>query len=134
MKIGFLGLGKMGAAMAGNLLAKHELVVLDRSPDKAKPMVAKGAVLARTPREAASGRAVVMSMLADDAALEEVLLGKDGLLEGLPRGALHISSTTIAVATADRLAPLHKERGLGFLSAPVIGRPEAAAAAKLFVV
>ena len=134
MKIGFLGLGNMGAAMAGNLLANHELVVWNRSPEKAKPLVAKGAVLARTPREAASGCAVVMSMLADDAALEQVLIGKDGLLEGLPRGALHISSSTIAVATADRLAPLHKERGLGFLSAPVIGRPEAAAAAKLFVV
>jgi 3-hydroxyisobutyrate dehydrogenase-like beta-hydroxyacid dehydrogenase len=134
MKIGFLGLGNMGAAIAGNLLANHELVVWNRSPEKAKPLVAKGAVLARTPREAASGCAVVMSMLADDAALEQVLIGKDGLLEGLPRGALHISSSTIAVATADRLAPLHKERGLGFLSAPVIGRPEAAAAAKLFVV
>jgi 3-hydroxyisobutyrate dehydrogenase-like beta-hydroxyacid dehydrogenase len=134
MKIGFLGLGNMGAAIAGNLLANHELVVWNRSPEKAKPLVAEGAVLARTPREAASGCAVVMSMLADDAALEQVLIGKDGLLEGLPRGALHISSSTIAVATADRLAPLHKERGLGFLSAPVIGRPEAAAAAKLFVV
>ena len=86
MKIGFLGLGNMGAAMAGNLLANHELVVWNRSPEKAKPLVAKGAVLARTPREAASGCAVVMSMLADDAALEQVLIGKDGLLEGLRRG------------------------------------------------
>src|ERR1700678_1587327 len=113
MKIGFLGLGKMGAGMAANLLrAGHEVVVWNRSPKKSQPLVAEGAVLARTPREAASGRDIVMSMLADDAALEQVLLGNDGVLEGLPRGALHISSSTIAVATADRLEVLHGERGL----------------------
>jgi 3-hydroxyisobutyrate dehydrogenase-like beta-hydroxyacid dehydrogenase len=135
MKIGFLGLGQMGAGMAANLLrAGHEMVVWNRSPQKAQPLVAKGAVLARTARDAASGRDVIMSMLADDAALEQVLLGNDGVFEGLPRGALHISASTIAVATADRVAALHAARGLRFLSAPVFGRPEAAAAAKLFVV
>jgi 3-hydroxyisobutyrate dehydrogenase-like beta-hydroxyacid dehydrogenase len=135
MKIGFLGLGKMGAAMAANLLrAEHEVVVWNRSTQKAQPLVAAGAVLARTPRDAASGRDVIMSMLADDAALEQVLLGNDGVFEGLPRGALHISASTIAVATADRVADLHAQRGLRFLSAPVFGRPEAATAAKLFVV
>jgi 3-hydroxyisobutyrate dehydrogenase-like beta-hydroxyacid dehydrogenase len=135
MKIGFLGLGKMGAGMAANLLrAGHDVVVWNRSPKKAEPLVAEGAVLARTPREASAGREVIMSILADDAALEHVLLGNDGVLEGLPRGALHISSSTIAVATADRAASLHEERGLRFLSAPVFGRPEAAAAAKLFIV
>jgi 3-hydroxyisobutyrate dehydrogenase-like beta-hydroxyacid dehydrogenase len=135
MKIGFLGLGKMGAGMAGNLLrAGHELAVWNRSPEKSKTLVADGALLARTPREAASGRELVMSMLADDAALEQVLIGPDGVIEGMARGALHVSSSTIAVATADRAAALHAERGLRFLSAPVFGRPEAAAAAKLFVV
>ena len=135
MKIGFLGLGQMGSGMAANLLrAGHEMVVWNRSPQKAQPLVAKGAVLARTARDAASGRDVIMSMLADDAALEQVLLGNDGVFEGLPRGALHISASTIAVATADRVAALHAARGLRFLSAPVFGRPEAAAAAKLFIV
>jgi 3-hydroxyisobutyrate dehydrogenase-like beta-hydroxyacid dehydrogenase len=135
MKIGFLGLGQMGAGMAANLLrAGHELAVWNRSPQKSKTLVAEGAVLAGTPREAAADREVVMSMLADDAALEQVLLGSNGVLEGMPRGALHVSSSTISVATADRVAALHKERGLRFLSAPVFGRPEAAAAAKLFVV
>jgi 3-hydroxyisobutyrate dehydrogenase-like beta-hydroxyacid dehydrogenase len=135
MKIGFLGLGQMGSGMAANLLrAGHEVAVWNRSPQKAKPLVAQGAVSARTPREAASDRDIVMSMLGDDAALEQVVLGNHGLLEGLARGALHISSSTIAVATADRMAELHAERGLRFLSAPVFGRPEAAAAAKLFVV
>jgi 3-hydroxyisobutyrate dehydrogenase-like beta-hydroxyacid dehydrogenase len=135
MKIGFLGLGQMGSEMAANLLrAGHEVVVWNRSPQKAQPLVAKGAMLARTARDAASGREVIMSMLADDAALEQVLLGNEGVYEGLPRGALHISSSTVAVATADRVAEQHSARGLRFLSAPVIGRPEAAAAAKLFVV
>ena len=105
MKIGFLGLGKMGAAMAANLLrAGHEVAVWNRSPEKTKPLVAEGARAARTPRDAAAGREVVISMLADDAALEQVILGNGGIFEGLPRGALHISSSTIAVATADRLA------------------------------
>jgi 3-hydroxyisobutyrate dehydrogenase-like beta-hydroxyacid dehydrogenase len=135
MKIGFLGLGQMGAGMAANLLrAGHEVAVWNRSPPKSQPLVAQGALPARTPREAASGRDIVISMLADDAALEQVILGNDGVLEGLPRGALHISSSTIAVATADRVADLHEKRGLRFLSAPVFGRPEAAAAAKLFIV
>jgi 3-hydroxyisobutyrate dehydrogenase-like beta-hydroxyacid dehydrogenase len=135
MKIGFLGLGNMGAGMAANLLrAGHELAVWNRSPQKAQPLVAEGAVLARTPREAAAGRDVIISMLADDAALEQVTLGESGILEGAPRGALHISSSTVAVATADRLAALHEQRELRFLSAPVFGRPEAAAAAKLFIV
>jgi 3-hydroxyisobutyrate dehydrogenase-like beta-hydroxyacid dehydrogenase len=135
MKIGFLGLGNMGSGMAANLLrAGHEVTVWNRSPQKAEPLVAQGAVLARTPREAASGRELIVSMLADDAALEAVLQGNDGVLEGLPRGALHVSSSTISVATADRVAMLHQDRGLRFLSAPVFGRPEAAAEAKLFVV
>jgi 3-hydroxyisobutyrate dehydrogenase-like beta-hydroxyacid dehydrogenase len=135
MKIGFLGLGHMGSGMAANLLrAGHELAVWNRSAQKAQALVAQGAVLAHTPREAASGREAIVSMLADDAALEEVLRGNDGVLEGLPRGALHVSSSTISVAAADRVATLHQDRGLRYLSAPVFGRPEAAAAAKLFVV
>jgi 3-hydroxyisobutyrate dehydrogenase-like beta-hydroxyacid dehydrogenase len=135
MKIGFLGLGHMGSGMAANLLrAGHELTVWNRSAQKAQALVAQGAVLARTPREAALGREAIVTMLADDAALEEVLRGNDGVIEGLPRGALHVSSSTIAVATADRVAKLHQDRGLRYLSAPVFGRPEAAAAAKLFIV
>ena len=135
MKIGFLGLGQMGAGMATNLLrAGHELTVWNRSPDKARALVAQGAVLARTPREAAAGREIIVSMLADDAALEAVLQGNDGVFEGLARGALHVSSSTIGVATTDRVAMLHQDRGLRLLSAPVFGRPEAAAAAKLFIV
>jgi 3-hydroxyisobutyrate dehydrogenase-like beta-hydroxyacid dehydrogenase len=135
MKVGFIGLGKMGSGIALNLLrAGHEVTVWNRSPQKAEELVAHGATRAATPTAAASDRAVVMTMLADDAALDQVLGGHEGLLQGLPRGALHVSMSTVAVATADRIAALHQERSQRFLSAPVFGRPEAAAAAKLYVV
>jgi 3-hydroxyisobutyrate dehydrogenase-like beta-hydroxyacid dehydrogenase len=135
MKIGFLGLGKMGSGIASNLIrAGHEVTVWNRSAHKAQPLVAQGAVLAQTPKAAASDRALVMTMLSDDAALDELLHGSNGLLEGLDRGALHVSLSTIAVSTADRVSALHADRGQRLLSAPVFGRPDAAAAAKLFVV
>jgi 3-hydroxyisobutyrate dehydrogenase-like beta-hydroxyacid dehydrogenase len=135
MKIGFIGLGNMGAGIAANLLrAGHEVAVWNRSLQKARSLIDQGAVPAKGPGGAASEREIVMTMLADDAALEQVLAGSEGLLDGLRRGALHISLSTISVAAAERTARLHAERGQRFLSAPVFGRPEAAEAAKLFVV
>lgn len=135
MRIGFIGLGKMGAAMAANLLkAGHEVKVWNRSAAKARPLLDVGAVLAATPRQAAVGRSAVFSMLADDAALQSILEGEDGLIAGLEKGALHASMSTIGVATGDRVAEEHRVRGQRFISAPVFGRPEAAAAAKLFIV
>jgi 3-hydroxyisobutyrate dehydrogenase-like beta-hydroxyacid dehydrogenase len=135
MKIAFIGLGNMGAAIAANLLnARHELTVWNRSPAKANALVKAGAVLAATPKDAAAGRQVVLTMLADDAALEGVLCGPDGLLEGLPAGALHVSMSTIGVATAEKLGGWHAARGQHFMCAPVFGRPDAASAAKLFIV
>lgn len=135
MKIGFIGLGRMGAAIASNLVrAGHDVAVWNRSAEKARPLIEAGATLAASPRELAAGRDVVVSMVADDAALEAVMSGEAGLLAGLKAGALHISMSTIAVATADNLAARHAEHQQHFLAAPVFGRPEAAAAAKLFVV
>jgi len=135
MRIGFLGLGNMGAAIAANLKrASHEVTVWNRSADKARPLLELGATLAATPKAAATGRDVVFTMLADDAALDSVMTGVNGLVAGLVPGALHVSMSTIAVATAERLAATHRAQGQGFLCAPVFGRPEAAAAAKLFVV
>jgi 3-hydroxyisobutyrate dehydrogenase-like beta-hydroxyacid dehydrogenase len=134
MQIGFIGLGQMGAAIAANLVrAGHDVAVWNRSAEKAKPLIKNGATLAASPRAVASGRDAVVSMLADDVALEGVLAGENGLLAGLKAGALHISMSTIGVATADDVAARHAERGQRFVSAPVFGRPEAAAAAKLFV-
>jgi 3-hydroxyisobutyrate dehydrogenase-like beta-hydroxyacid dehydrogenase len=135
MKIGCVGLGRMGAAIAANLVnARHDVAVWNRSSEKTRPLVAAGATFSATPKAAAAGRDVVLTMLADDTALEAVLCGEDGILAGLKAGALHISMSTIAVATADSIAARHTERRQCFLSAPVFGRPDAAAAAKIFVV
>jgi 3-hydroxyisobutyrate dehydrogenase-like beta-hydroxyacid dehydrogenase len=135
MRIGFIGLGNMGAAIAANLLkARHEVTVWNRSAAKARSLVDAGAVLAATPKEAAAGKAAVITMLADDSALDAVLTGETGLIAGLDKGALHISMSTIAVATAERLTEEHRSRGQRLMCAPVFGRPEAAAAGKLFIV
>jgi len=135
MRIGFIGLGKMGAAIAANLVrAGHDVAIWNRSADKARPLVDAGATLAESPRAAAADRGVVFTMLADDAALDLVLAGENGVVAGLRPGALHVSMSTIAVATAERTAATHLARGQHFLCAPVFGRPEAAAAAKLFIV
>jgi 3-hydroxyisobutyrate dehydrogenase-like beta-hydroxyacid dehydrogenase len=138
MKIGFIGLGQMGAGIAANLVrAGHDVAVWNRSPQKARTLVDRGAIEVKTPSAAATERDVVMSMLADDAALDAVLsggAGGAGVLEGMRRGALHVSLSTISVAAAQAAMTRHAERGQRFMSAPVFGRPEAAAAAKLFVV
>jgi 3-hydroxyisobutyrate dehydrogenase-like beta-hydroxyacid dehydrogenase len=134
MRVGFVGLGNMGRGVAANLLkAGHALTVYNRTPTKADELVAEGAKLAKTPSEAARGD-VVITMLADDAAVEEVVLGADGVLSGLKPGCIHISMSTISVALAERLASVHGEAGQRFVAAPVFGRPDAAAAGELFIV
>jgi 3-hydroxyisobutyrate dehydrogenase-like beta-hydroxyacid dehydrogenase len=135
MEIGFIGIGQMGRGMAANLLAAgHRLRVYNRSPDKLAPLLEQGAQAASTPREAAAGAELVFTMLADDAALEAVCAGEAGLFAGLGKGAIHVSSSTISVALARRLEAEHAARGQRLLGAPVFGRPDAAAAAQLFVV
>jgi 3-hydroxyisobutyrate dehydrogenase-like beta-hydroxyacid dehydrogenase len=130
MKVGFIGLGQMGHAIAANLLkAGHELTVWNRTPEKAKDLVERGARSAESPRDAADGD-VVMTMLADDHAVETVVYGDGGILAA---PALHVSHSTISVPLAERLARDHSGQA-GFVSAPVFGRPAAAQAAKLFVV
>src|SRR5258706_5524189 len=98
--IGFIGLGAMGSAVATNLVNKsgHAVTVWNRTEAKAEPLVAAGAQLAKTPKEAGAGKSIVFSMLADDSALHAALSGDDGLLAGLPQGALHVSLSTIADA------------------------------------
>ncbi|ADO72682.1 NAD(P)-dependent oxidoreductase [Stigmatella aurantiaca] len=134
MKVGLIGLGNMGRGVAQNLLnAGHELVVYNRTRAKAEPFQAKGARIAGTPQEAARGAEAVFSILADDPALEAAVFGGEGLLSGLARGAIHISSSTISVALSERLAAEHAQAGQGYVSAPVFGRPEAAEAKQLWV-
>ena len=134
MKIGFIGLGKMGSAMAMNLLkAGHDLTVFNRTAEKNEPLVQAGAHAAASPAEASHAEAV-FSMLADDDAAESMVFGESGILAALRPGAVHISSSTISVALSEKLASAHQKHNQRFISAPVFGRPEAAEAAKLFVV
>ena len=135
MSIAFIGLGSMGSGIAANLVkAGHDVTVWNRSPGKAADLVAAGAREAGSAAEAAADAAVVFSILADDAALLAVLRGEGGLLKGLPERALHVSLSTISVAVADRVAREHAEHGQRYLSAPVFGRPSAAAAGQLAIV
>jgi 3-hydroxyisobutyrate dehydrogenase-like beta-hydroxyacid dehydrogenase len=134
MQVGFIGLGHMGRGMAANLLAAgHALTVYNRSADKADPLIGKDARPAKTPGDAARGK-VVITMLADDHAVERVVFDKNGILASLAPGAIHVSMSTISVALAERLATAHRDKGQEFVAAPVFGRPDAAAAAKLFIV
>lgn len=134
MRIGFIGLGNMGSAMAANLLAAgHEVAAYNRTQSKVDALAEKGAGPARTVAEACDAD-VVVTMLANDEAVEAVTFGDDGILAALRPGAIHVSSSTISLALAERLTAAHGEVGQRYISAPVFGRPEAAAAAKLFVV
>lgn len=134
MRIGFLGLGNMGRAMARNLIrAGYELTVYNRTRSAAEALVAEGARVADFPAEAAR-REIVLTMLADDHAVESVVLGSHGVLEGMQPGGLHISMSTISVDLSQRLSHAHHQRGQQYVAACVFGRPEAAAAAQLFIV
>lgn len=133
MHVSFVGLGNMGLPMAMNLLsAGFDLTVWNRSPQRADDLVKSGAKRAATIADA--GRAdVAITMLADDAALASVSFD-GGLIGQLHAGAIHVSMSTISVELAERLASEHAARGAAFVSAPVFGRPDAAAASKLFIV
>jgi 3-hydroxyisobutyrate dehydrogenase-like beta-hydroxyacid dehydrogenase len=135
MKIGFIGLGKMGSAMARNLLrAGHQVAVYNRSRQKAQALAGEGARAADSPADACRDSQAVMTMLADDSAVEQVVFGENGVASALAQGAVHVSSSTIGTALARRLAAGHALRGQGYLSAPVFGRPDAAQNRQLIVV
>jgi 3-hydroxyisobutyrate dehydrogenase-like beta-hydroxyacid dehydrogenase len=134
VEMGFIGLGAMGQPMAHNLLqAGHALKVYNRTRGRAEALAGHGATLANTPA-AACAAGVVATMLADDPAVEEVVFGENGVLQGLPRGGVHVSHSTISTNLARRLTEAHSQQGQSFVAAPVFGRPEAAQAARLVVV
>ncbi len=134
MKVGFIGLGHMGSGMAASLLrAGHEVTIYNRTPAKAEALAAQGAKVAAGVADACHG-AAVMTMLANDQAVEAVVFGRGGVLASLPRGAIHVSSSTISVELAERLAAAHAAHGSRFVSATVFGRPDVAAAGQLAVV
>ena len=130
MEIGFIGLGGMGKAIATNLLrAGHGVTVWNRSPEVAKALASEGAKVASTASEAVPP-GIVFSMLADDAAVRSVILDGD-VLEALPVGAVHVNMATVSVSLARDIAARHAHRAVGYVAAPVLGRPDAAAAGKL---
>jgi 3-hydroxyisobutyrate dehydrogenase-like beta-hydroxyacid dehydrogenase len=134
MDVGFIGLGQMGLAMARNLLkAGHHVTAYNRTRARAEELKTEGATVAARPADACNGE-VLISILADDRAIEETLLGQDNLVARLLRDSVHVCMSTISVALARRLAETHATTGSAYVSAPVFGRPDAAAAGKLFVV
>jgi 3-hydroxyisobutyrate dehydrogenase-like beta-hydroxyacid dehydrogenase len=134
MKIALIGLGNMGTPMARHLIrAGHEVTVWNRSRDKAEPLQSEGARIASSLAEAAKEAEIVITMLADDQAVESSVLHSGAVIDSLRKGATHISMSTISVALSRKLEEEHAKRGQHYLAAPVFGRPEAAAAGKLFI-
>jgi len=134
MKITFLGLGNMGIAMARNLLrAGHDGTVWNRTLSKAEELRADNATVSDSVANATRGADFVITMMSDDQAVSSAVFDAGGVLETLAPGAVHISMSTISVALSKTLAAEHGKRGQHYVAAPVFGRPEAAAAAKLFI-
>src|SRR5258708_39959035 len=131
MRVGFIGLGNMGSAIAANLLKSgHEVTVFNRTASKAEPLVKQGARYAAQVADACQGDAV-MTMLSDDHAVESVVFGDAGIASSLHKGAVHISLSTISVALSQKLTAAHAAPGRRFVPAPRFGRPEPGAAPSL---
>lgn len=138
MRVAFLGLGAMGQGMVRNLLrAGHEVSIWNRTPERAAPLAAEGARAARSIAEAVQDAEVASTMVADDPALDAIVDGttdEPGLLASLAHGAIHVAHSTISTEMSRALARRHADAGQQFVSAPVFGRPDAAAAARLTIV
>jgi 3-hydroxyisobutyrate dehydrogenase-like beta-hydroxyacid dehydrogenase len=135
MKIGFLGLGAMGHAMARRLLNDgHGITVYNRTASKADDLVADGASFARMPADAAGDAEIVFSMLFDDATTQAATFGDDGIATVMRPGTIHVCCSTLSLDQARRLRDGHAERSQAYVSANVLGRPPAAIAGELFVI
>lgn len=134
MELGFIGLGSMGHPMAENLIkAGHSLLVWNRSPERTQALQALGARRVGQPADAVKSDGIVITMVSDDAALEDVVNGTGGIAAKLGAGGIHLSMSTVSPALAERLQALHRSRGSAYVAAPVFGRPDAAAAKMLFM-
>ncbi|BCM24111.1 NAD(P)-dependent oxidoreductase [Methyloradius palustris] len=132
--IGFIGLGAMGEGMASNLLAAgYAVQVYNRSAEKIAPLLSKGANATATPKLAATGADFVITMLSNDAVLESVTLGDDGLLAGMKEGAIHLSMSTVSPDISRQLSEIHARHKTHYVTSPVFGRPEMAATKKLWI-
>ena len=130
--IGFIGLGDMGGPIARRLVeAGHDVSVYNRTAERTKNLAAAGAIVAATPAAATPPGGVVFTMVGDDAALHAVTLGEAGILARLGAGGVHVSMSTVAVATGQRMEVLHADAGARYLCSPVFGRPPVAAAGQL---
>src|SRR5260370_2409498 len=135
MKVAFIGIGNMGAPMARNVVrAGSDATVYNRTRAKAEPLAADGARIADSVAGAVRGCEVAVTMLADDHGVQDAVLGANGILQALPLGAVHMSTSTISVEVSKRLAMTRTWAGQGCMASPVLGRREAAAAQKLWVV
>ncbi|OQW30507.1 MAG: 6-phosphogluconate dehydrogenase [Nitrospira sp. SG-bin1] len=133
-RIGFIGLGNMGRAIAGNLLrAGYQLRIYNRTAEKATPLVAQGATLVDHPVQTAERGGIMLTMLADDQAVESIVFDEGGILERLGPNGIHLSMSTVSPATARCLAEHHGKYQVAYVAAPVFGRPEAAAERKLWI-
>jgi len=128
-----IGLGRMGSGIAANIQkAGFPLVVYNRSAEKVKPLTSLGARAAGSPREAVEAADIVVTNLMDDASVLETVLGENGIFAGMRPGAIHIGTTTISPRLSARLGAMHAEHGSHYIAGPVLGRPDAAAAGRLF--
>ena len=135
MNVGFIGLGRMGQGMARRILGGgHDLVVYNRTREKTSDLVAAGARAAGSLADVCHGREVVITIVSDDAAVKEVTLGAGGVRSSLPSGAIHLVMGTHSVGTVQALAKAHAELRQSMVSAPVLGRPDVAAAGQLAIV
>ena len=132
MQIGFIGLGNLGAPIAENLLEHHtNMMVYNRTRSKTKPLEEKGATVCESIKELASACDVVFTMVSNDAAIEEITNGEDGLAKNLKEGGIHVSTSTILPVTSEVLFKTHRQNNNHYITCPVAGRPEAARAKKL---
>jgi 3-hydroxyisobutyrate dehydrogenase-like beta-hydroxyacid dehydrogenase len=135
MKVGFIGLGRMGRGMAGRVLSGgHDLAVFDAVPAAAAELGAAGARVATSVADVCSGREVVITMLVEDAVILELTTRTGGLCESLPKGAIHMVSGTHGVTTIRALEEAHARAGQTLVASPVLGRPDLAADGQLGVV
>lgn len=132
--IGFIGLGNMGLEMAKNLVgAGYRLQVYNRTASKINELEQAAVTPCKTPAEAAANVPAVITMLSEDEIVKEVVTGDGGILETMPKNAVHISMSTISPDTSEALAKIHADAGSHYIASPVFGRPEAAAAKKLWI-
>jgi len=132
MKVAVIGLGNMGIGIAQCIQrAGHNLTVWNRTPAKNKQLESLGAHAATTVRQAVETAEIIITSLMDDASVLDVVKTKDGMLDGMSSGAIHACVTTISPTCADELERVHREHGSIYVSAPVIGRPDAAASGQL---